>query len=283
MPSRIFGRRRRARWVRRAKGATALLVLIGLGIPLLAHAAPGGPVVGGPVIIGPSALGPTLGSAGMSAQGGPIDDRQVCAHAARAAEAAFGLPKGLLSAIGRVETGRYSPALQRISPWPWAVDVAGTGALFPSRAEALAVARGAFAAGQRNIDMGCFQVNLGAHPDAFASLRQAMDPIANARYAARFLRTLRARLGDWAAAAAAYHSETAALGAPYLRAVLRSWSGVGAIPAAFAAGAAAPPAESGWIVLAPVAGPRIITPGSGVAASGPEPAIHVGWPAGLAR
>ena len=42
----------------------------------------------------------------------------------------------------------------------------------------------------RSIDIGCAQVNLMHHPDAFASLEQAFDPMANADYAARFLKQL---------------------------------------------------------------------------------------------
>ncbi|MDE2005756.1 MAG: lytic transglycosylase domain-containing protein [Rhodospirillales bacterium] len=251
MRARIFTRRRRQarwiRWIRRAASLSPLLVL--LALPRAAHAT----------------------------------DRDSCAKAATAAEGEYGLPAGLLAAIGRVETGRYSPSLGVVAPWPWSVDVAGTGALFPDRKEALAVARGAFAAGLRNIDLGCFQVNIGAHPTAFASLAEAMDPVANARYAARFLVSLHARLGDWAAAAAAYHSETAELGMPYLRAVLRSWSGgpaAGALPASFGTPAAP---DAGWVVITPVAGPHIITPATLAAAGEKLPAVHAGWPAGLAR
>ena len=40
------------------------------------------------------------------------------------------------------------------------------------------------AQGARSIDVGCMQVNLLHHADAFASLEQAFDPVANARYAA---------------------------------------------------------------------------------------------------
>jgi len=263
-------RGRRSRWVRLVAALGAFVAPLGFP-PIAAHAAP--------AVIAPAAVPAALAVAPA---------RGACEQAGAAAEAAFGVPSGLLLAIGRVETGRYSQALGRVAPWPWAVDVAGTGALFPNRSEALAVARGAVAAGQRNVDLGCFQVNLGAHPQAFTSLRQALDPMANASYAARFLVALHARLGDWAAAAAAYHSETAALGAPYLRAVLRSWTGPGGIPggvipAAFAAATPLiPRLDTGWVVISPVVGPRIITPGAPVAA-GSGPVVHDGWPAGLPR
>ena len=206
-----------------------------------------------------------------------------CEQAGLAAEAANGIPHGLLLAIGRVESGRYAARLGRVTPWPWAVDVAGTGALFDSRRAALATARGAVAAGQRNVDLGCFQVNLAAHPGAFSSLRQALDPAANAAYAGAFLARLHVQLGSWPAAAAAYHSQDAALGAPYLAAVLASWANPGTtIPVALRQGAGQI-GDPTWVVVTKVAGMRVITPWSAPTASIAGPVVHVGWPAGIAR
>jgi hypothetical protein len=63
------------------------------------------------------------------------------------------------------------------------------------------------------------QVNLMYHPEAFASLEQAFDPVANATYAAGFLQRLFAQTGSWPAATAAYHSAVPELGQPYQRKV----------------------------------------------------------------
>ena len=71
------------------------------------------------------------------------------------------------------------------------------------------------AQGMRSIDVGCMQVNLMHHPNAFASLDAAFDPVANALYAARFLNTLYGISGSWVKATAAYHSQTPAIGADY--------------------------------------------------------------------
>ena len=71
------------------------------------------------------------------------------------------------------------------------------------------------AQGVRSIDVGCMQVNLMHHPNAFASLDAAFDPTANALYAARFLNTLYGISGSWVQATAAYHSQTPAIGADY--------------------------------------------------------------------
>ena len=70
------------------------------------------------------------------------------------------------------------------------------------------------------MDVGCFQVNLLHHPAAFANLEEAFNPLANARYAARFLTTLRANTGTWDLAVGQYHSATPAIGEPYRERVM---------------------------------------------------------------
>ena len=79
--------------------------------------------------------------------------------------------------------------------------------------------------GVASIDVGCMQVNLFYHPAAFRSLDEAFDPAPNARYAARFLRSLFGRVGGWAAAAAAYHSFTPELAAQYAKLIAAVWAG----------------------------------------------------------
>ncbi|MGC8475852.1 MAG: hypothetical protein ACP5NP_05815 [Acetobacteraceae bacterium] len=158
-----------------------------------------------------------------------------CAQAIAAASLAAGLPPGLLRAVATVESGRTMrapsifrrdfapPAPARRRPWPWTIDAGGVGRFFASRAAAIGAVRALRAKGVRRIDVGCLQVDLGDHPRAFASLRAAFDPAANARWAAGFLLRLHAALGSWRAAIAAYHSRTPALGRPYRRRVLARW------------------------------------------------------------
>ncbi len=77
--------------------------------------------------------------------------------------------------------------------------------------------------GTQSIDVGCFQINLRYHPGAFPTLQDAFDPLANARYAARFLKSLQAQTGSWDAAVGRYHSATNSLAAPYAAAVFNFW------------------------------------------------------------
>jgi hypothetical protein len=108
-------------------------------------------------------------------------------------------------------------------PWPWTINVAGTGYFFASSEEAVAAVRDFQAKGIKSIDVGCAQVNLLHHPAAFSTLERAFDPEANADYAARFLKSLYGDTGNWPLAAAAYHSRLAERGNDYARKVLAIW------------------------------------------------------------
>ena len=142
-----------------------------------------------------------------------------CRAAIRAAERAAGIPHQLMAAIGRVESGRRE-ADGSVNPWPWSIDAEGGDHVFESKAEAVAAVRALQAKGMRSIDVGCMQVNLLHHPDAFPTLEQAFDPVANANYAAQFLLRLKDQTGTWPTATAWYHSATPELGADYERRVM---------------------------------------------------------------
>ena len=79
------------------------------------------------------------------------------------------------------------------------------------------------ARGVRSIDVGCMQVNLMHHPDAFASLEEAFDPAAERRLRGALPASLFGQTGSWPKAAAAYHSSTPDIGADYARKVLAVW------------------------------------------------------------
>ena len=158
-----------------------------------------------------------------------------CQAAIAVAEREHGIPDGLLQSIGLVESGQRSAETGTRLPWPWAVNVAGEGQLAPDRVAAIALVARAQGRGLRSVDIGCLQINLLHHPQAFASLEEAFEPLANARYGGGFLLALRNRLGNWPAAVAQYHSAEPARGAEYQARVMAQWSG-----AAGSAVAAAP-------------------------------------------
>jgi hypothetical protein len=148
-------------------------------------------------------------AAGMAAASIPAngpDLGSVCLAAADAAADAARIPRPVLRALTRTETGRSrGGALQ---PWPWTVNMEGTGRWFDTRAEALAYVEREQARGARSFDVGCFQINHRWHGQHFASVDAMFDPAANAAYAARFMRELYDETGDWSRAAGFYHSRT---------------------------------------------------------------------------
>jgi hypothetical protein len=103
----------------------------------------------------------------------------------------------------------------------------GDGRFLASKAEAIAVVRALQARGVTNIDVGCMQINLQHHPDAFASLEEAFDPAANTAYAARFLKSLWEAAGSWPLAAAHYHSRTPERANAYSEKIRRLWASLG--------------------------------------------------------
>ena len=145
-----------------------------------------------------------------------VEQSEFCTLAAQQAEQRYHLPRGLLVAIAKAESGRPIRSLTDVRPWPWTIDADGTGLFLDSKPAAVAwvrtqISRHSF------IDVGCMQVDLEYHPNAFASLEQAFDPVTNTDYAARLL--LRLYLGEaggsWDVAVGLYHSHTSLLAAMY--------------------------------------------------------------------
>jgi hypothetical protein len=165
-----------------------------------------------------------------------ISTGAMCRAALNAAEAKYGIPAGLLQAIGVVESGRRDEATGRREPWPWTINAEGEPHVFDNKEQAVGWVRQAQARGMRSIDIGCGQVNLAYHPTAFASLEEAFEPISNADYAGRFLKELHdtSAGGNWMTAVGYYHSQTPELAEPYrqqVQAALSGSGGAGPLPA----------------------------------------------------
>lgn len=137
----------------------------------------------------------------------------ICDDAARVVSAESGVPLDVLRSISLTETGRNKNG--DFLPWPWTVNMEGIGKWFDTYEEAQAYVDSRFARGARSFDVGCFQINYRWHGEAFSSVAQMFEPLANARYAARFLSELHAEFGDWSRAAGAYHSRSSALARKY--------------------------------------------------------------------
>jgi hypothetical protein len=165
----------------------------------------------------------------------------LCAQATARAERAGAIPPYLLAAISRAETGRWDEESREKFAWPWTVTAGGEGEFYPTKDAAMARVMELKAEGRANIDVGCMQVNLQYHPDAFLDLEQAFDPVDNARYAGDFLKRLYDRTGSWTKAAGIYHSSEEVRARLYRIKVVRHWNEVRRETRSHPAAAAAPP------------------------------------------
>lgn len=147
--------------------------------------------------------------------------RSVCERAARQAAAREDVPLDILLAVGFTETGRTLEDGEAVI-WPWSVATSEGGAFFPSRREAGRAVQSHLEAGLESVDIGCMQVNYRWHGEGFDSPADMLDPYRNTSYAARHLRDLFERFGDWDAATARYHSFDEARGAGYSEKVRRN-------------------------------------------------------------
>jgi hypothetical protein len=139
-------------------------------------------------------------------------------------EREYGIPEHLLAAIASTESGRYNRELGLSLPWPWTINVEGKGYFFDTKQEAIAAVQKLQARGFQSIDVGCMQVNLHHHPNAFSSLDEAFEPAYNVAYAAQFLKRNFQDEGSWRKATADYHSRSQFFGEQYARLVYSSWS-----------------------------------------------------------
>lgn len=138
-----------------------------------------------------------------------VDDTYVCMQATQKFEKQYNIKKHLLTTISSVETGRWNEEAQQSLAWPWTINAQGKGQFFKTKAEAVRAIKKLQAQGVKSIDVGCMQINLSYHGDAFDSIEDALDPQKNVEYAAQYLTKLYKRNNkDWLQAAMAYHSTT---------------------------------------------------------------------------
>lgn len=118
-------------------------------------------------------------------------EANLCEREMARAAGKYGVPLGVLYAVGLTETGRGD------SLRPYALNVEGRASYDHDKEEALRRFESARAAGAKLIDVGCMQINHHFHARHFASVSQMLEPAANVDYAARFLTQLKAREGNW--------------------------------------------------------------------------------------
>ncbi len=164
----------------------------------------------------PTPRASSVGSAGVA----PGAARSVCVSEILRAQLRHNIPGNLLLGIGLQEAGVSRDG--QLTIWPWAVNAGGEGRIFDDQQSALDWVRERRGTGMQSIDVGCMQINLLWHPDAFLDAAQGFNPAVNVDYAARFLKQLYAETGDWTLAAGSYHSRTPQAREVYLKALRRN-------------------------------------------------------------
>lgn len=166
-----------------------------------------------------------------------LPSASMCVEAIRSVEERLRwLPDGLLHAIALTESAHRPAGVATVVPWPWTINSPKGSFYLASRREAVAKVEELQALGVSNIDVGCMQVNLHYHPDAFHSLDDAFHPASNVGYAARFLSDLESDTPTLFDAVGRYHSGTPWRSRAYARKVFARWGKDGEI---------APPSKHG--------------------------------------
>lgn len=115
------------------------------------------------------------------------------------------VPAEALYSVALTESSKKLP--HGVRPWPWTINVAGTGYRYTTRQEAYqALLEFMRSYPLKRIDVGIAQVNLGWNGHHFRSTWEAFDPYINLHVAARILRDCYTKKpGSWVAAAGCYH------------------------------------------------------------------------------
>ena len=119
-----------------------------------------------------------------------VDDNELCSLVAARMEGKYKIKPHLLQTISSVETGRWDYNKEKFFPWPWTINANGKGRHFNTKEEAVAAVKSLQAKGIESIDVGCMQISLKYHGNAFNSIEEAFEPEKNVEYSAKFLRKL---------------------------------------------------------------------------------------------
>jgi hypothetical protein len=147
-----------------------------------------------------------------------------CAEPIALAEKMTNMPAQMLMSVALAESGTWDKANRAKIAWPWTVTSGSDGRYFKTKAEAIAWVKTLRSRGVTNIDVGCMQINLQHHANAFVNLEEAFDPVANVAYGAAFLMELFQEKKSWPVAIGLYHSATPALHYAYRNKVQLIWN-----------------------------------------------------------
>ena len=144
-----------------------------------------------------------------------------CAESINKIENKYNIPNKLLRAISLTESGRTID--KKFVAWPWSVNVSGKPYYFKDKASTLLFLQKKVKY-QKNIDIGCMQINFKYHNEQFRDLNTMLDPINNIDWAAKYLKKLYKRYKSWNIAISRYHSSNPERMKKYLEKVKKNWN-----------------------------------------------------------
>jgi len=141
------------------------------------------------------------------------------------------IPPHLLKAISLKETGRWDKNKKESFTWPWTVTSGGWSHYFKTKESAIRAVKRLQLRKITNIDVGCMQINLKYHPNAFKTLDEAFDPSSNILYATKFLKKLYKNEKSWHRSIEKYHSSNPKFSLKYRTKVNKIWKKIRSIEA----------------------------------------------------
>lgn len=132
----------------------------------------------------------------------------------------YRLPNKLLTSISLVESGMVKG--KTINSWPWSLNINGKSKYFDNKKDTLIFLKKSLQK-NRNIDVGCMQINYKFHGHNFNNLDHILNPEENVKYAAKFLKKLFKRHKSWNEAISRYHSSEPIRKKRYLTKVKNFW------------------------------------------------------------
>jgi hypothetical protein len=131
------------------------------------------------------------------------------------AEKSYQIPRGLLAAIAKTESGMRA----------YALNIGGREINAESVFEAKEIIQNHIDSGGSNIDIGVMQINWRWHGGRFNNIWDILSPERNVNYAARLLKSLHKQHGNWDKAVRYYHSANPEHNNRYFRKVVTCWLG----------------------------------------------------------
>lgn len=115
-----------------------------------------------------------------------------------------GVPPVVLYSVALQESGTRLRG--QLVPWPWTLNVAGTGYRFATRADACqALMIAIVKAGPARVDVGLGQTNIRYNGHRYRYPCEGLDPYKNLAVTAQILAEQKAKGGTWIDAAGRYH------------------------------------------------------------------------------